>query len=76
MTNQKKSPEDAPETRAKEDAAMQAARRDFLAKCGKLAVITPPAVTLMLTAASRQAAASGDHWHHRHHHHRHHSHDD
>ena len=29
------------------------ARREFLAKCGRLAVVTPPTVTLML-AASRQ----------------------
>jgi len=50
--------EDAP-TADSQDSAQAEARREFLMKCGKLAVITPPAVTLLLTAASRQAAASG-----------------
>ena len=41
------------------EASTDAARRAFLAKCGKLAVITPPAVTLMLSAASRNYAVAG-----------------
>ena len=32
------------------------ARREFLAKCGRLAVVTPPAVTLMLAASQRNFA--------------------
>jgi hypothetical protein len=37
------------------------ARRRFLERCGRFAVITPPAITLLLTAATvpRQAMASG-----------------
>lgn len=37
------------------------ARRQFLAKCGKFAVVTPPVVTLMLSAAHNNyaVAASG-----------------
>lgn len=35
------------------------ARREFLKKCGKFAVVTPPAVALMLSAqGSRYAAAA------------------
>lgn len=34
------------------------ARRQFLAKCGKFAVVTPPVVTLMLTAAHNNYAAA------------------
>jgi len=34
------------------------ARREFLAKCGRLAVITPPAVTLMLAASQRNFAVA------------------
>jgi hypothetical protein len=34
------------------------ARRKFLKSCGKFAVITPPAVTLMLSAASHNYAAA------------------
>ena len=41
------------------EASTDTARRAFLAKCGKLAVITPPAVTLMLSAASRNYAVAG-----------------
>ena len=38
------------------------ARRRFLAKCGKFAVITPPAMTLLLssTAQNYAVAASGN----------------
>lgn len=37
------------------------ARRDFLQKCGKFAVVTPPTVALMLSAVDRNyaVAASG-----------------
>ena len=40
---------------------LSAARRKFLAACGKLAVATPPAITLMLAASERNfaTAASG-----------------
>jgi hypothetical protein len=34
------------------------ARREFLAKCGKLAIVTPPAVTLMLAASQRNFAVA------------------
>jgi hypothetical protein len=36
-------------------------RRRFLAKCGKFAIVTPPAITLMLAASSQNfaVAASG-----------------
>ena len=43
------------------DDSQLESRRKFLAKCGKFAIVTPPAITLML-AASRQnfaVAASG-----------------
>ena len=42
---------------------MQQARRRFLASCGKLAVATPPAVTLLLsgTRQSYATASSGGH---------------
>lgn len=38
--------------------ALLEARRKFLKSCGKFAVVTPPAVTLMLSAASRSYAAT------------------
>ena len=34
------------------------ARREFLAKCGRLAVVTPPTVTLMLAASQRNFAVA------------------
>lgn len=39
------------------------ARRRFLAKCGKFAVITPPVVTLMLTATHGNYAAAHSGFH-------------
>lgn len=38
-------------------------RRDFLAKCGRFALITPPAVTFLLSTSmsSKAIAASGGH---------------
>ena len=43
------------------EAGLIAARRRFLATCGKFAVVTPPAITLLLSASpqSYAAAASG-----------------
>jgi hypothetical protein len=40
---------------------MTNARREFLARCGKLAVVTPPAMAVLLSAANRNyaTAASG-----------------
>jgi len=58
------------------------ARRRFLASCGKFAVVTPPAVTLLLSSAHQNfaVASSGGLHRHRHnwrhslrrHHHKHH----
>ena len=46
------------------------ARRKFLASCGKFAALTPPAVTLLLSAADAKYAVA---WSgHRSHHHQHH----
>lgn len=44
-----------------EDSNIVDARRRFLAKCGKFAAITPPAMTILLssTAQNYAAAASG-----------------
>lgn len=44
-----------------EDAEMLDARRRFLATCGKFAVITPPAMTVLLTSTAQNyaVAASG-----------------
>lgn len=39
-----------------ENSALQARRR-FLANCGKFAVVTPPVVSLMLSASERSYAA-------------------
>lgn len=54
--------EEAPPSKASTEdhaeAAAMTARRDFLAKCGRLAVITPPAVTLLLSATSRNYAVA------------------
>lgn len=38
--------------------SMLRARREFLAKCGKFAVVTPPVVTLMLSTANSNYAAA------------------
>ena len=42
-------------TTSKDQAAL--ARRRFLLNCGKFAVVTPPVVTLMLSASDRSYAA-------------------
>ena len=66
---------DQTETR---DASRDTDRREFLAKWGRFAAITPPVVTLLLTATSRPVAASSGFSHrafglgHRPHHHHHH----
>jgi len=57
MTTEEAPPSDASTEKSGAEAAMTA-RRDFLAKCGRLAVITPPAVTLLLSATSRNYAAA------------------
>jgi hypothetical protein len=42
------------------DDRLRAERRAFLEQCGRFAVVTPPAVTLMLTVSDKAvAAASG-----------------
>jgi len=41
-------------------------RREFLTKWGKFVAITPPAVTLMLTGASRGVVAASSGFRHRH----------
>lgn len=38
-------------------------RREFLARCGKYAIVTPPAVTLMLAASSSEPAIAGSGFH-------------
>ena len=43
---------------AADDAAE--ARRAFIKKCGKFAVVTPPAIVLLLTATGTPAFASHD----------------
>ena len=45
------------------DTARLEARRRFLAKCGKFAVVTPPAMAVLLssTAQNYAVAASGGH---------------
>jgi hypothetical protein len=50
-----------PEHEAPKDATTDEARRRFLASCGKFALATPPAITLMLAAGERNyaTAASG-----------------
>ncbi len=47
---------------------MSEARRRFLARCGKYAVVTPPTVGLLLSAAKHNyaVASSGGHDHHDH----------
>ena len=50
------------EDRKAEDAAV-AARRRFLATCGKFAIVTPPVVTLMLSASKRNYAAANSSCH-------------
>jgi len=49
------------QTDPRNSRSMQEARRKFLSRCGKFAVVTPPAVALMLSAAQHNyaTAASG-----------------
>ncbi|HZD26507.1 MAG TPA: hypothetical protein VE631_09625 [Alphaproteobacteria bacterium] len=44
------------------ESEMRAARRRFLASCGKLAVATPPAVTLLLVASRQNYATAISGW--------------
>ena len=46
------------------DDAAVAARRRFLANCGKFAIVTPPVVSLMLSASRRSYANAGSGGHH------------
>lgn len=39
------------------------ARREFLKKCGKFAIVTPPAVTLLLSSARNNYAVAGSGFH-------------
>jgi len=53
---------------AGKDKDMSEARRSFLARCGKYAVVTPPTVGLLLSAAKQNYAVassggSGNHGH-------------
>lgn len=41
------------------DSDVAAARREFLKKCGKFMIVTPPAVSLMLSAAGSNFAVAG-----------------
>jgi hypothetical protein len=47
-----------PQGRIPDRSEVAEARRRFLATCGKLAIATPPAVTLMLTAARHNYAVA------------------
>jgi hypothetical protein len=44
--------------RLQDEESFADARREFLAKCGRLAIVTPPAVTLMLAASKRNFAVA------------------
>jgi hypothetical protein len=60
VTDQKGSAEDRDETGVQENE-----RRAFLAKCGRFAVITPPAVAILLsTALTSNAVARSGQQHH------------
>lgn len=43
----------------RDDSEMFEARRRFLAKCGKFAAVTPPAMTLLLTSTHQSYAVAG-----------------
>jgi hypothetical protein len=49
---------DNPSARADERAKIDASRRAMLRKLGRFAAVTPPAVTLLLSARIRPAAAA------------------
>lgn len=40
------------------------ARRRFLASCGRFAIATPPAMTLLLSATQQNYAVAGSNFHH------------
>lgn len=46
---------------ARTEEELRAARRNFLATCGKFAVATPPAVTLLLSASGQNYATASSH---------------
>jgi hypothetical protein len=58
MTTEEAPPSEASTEKQAAEAAATTARREFLARCGRLAVITPPAVTLLLSATSRNYAVA------------------
>lgn len=37
-------------------------RRDFMKRCGRFAVVTPPAMTMMLAVTTTPAQAKGSHF--------------
>jgi hypothetical protein len=39
------------------DAGVEEERREFLKRCGRFAVVTPPAITMMLSVAAKPAHA-------------------
>ena len=41
------------------EAASDADRREFLATCGRFAVVTPPAITLLLSTSLNSTAIAG-----------------
>jgi hypothetical protein len=43
------------------EARMSEARRKFIASCGKFAVVTPPAIALLLSASHRDYATAASH---------------
>ena len=44
---------------SKNEAASDADRRKFLATCGKFAVVTPPAMTMLLSTSLTSTAIAG-----------------
>jgi hypothetical protein len=42
-------------------------RRKFLATCGKFAIVTPPALTLLLSTSLNSTAIASSSGHHKHH---------
>ncbi len=48
-------------TDRKTEEQMREARRDFMKSCGKFAVVTPAAMTLLLSASRQNYATAGSH---------------
>ena len=47
---------------SKNEAASDADRRKFLATCGKFAVVTPPAITMLLSTSLTSTAIAGSNY--------------